>query len=380
MTQQKKKQKRIISFVLIVIAFAMLIGLLIYWMVSRVGELGDISVGQTEEELENNQVTLPETPVEELDFDFDALQIGEYEYPAEFELTDTMKEAIALLAGSYDNYSAEMVYEDYWQEYFISHYLTNSHYTFTYLMFAAEMSDDKLTKEQVEYMNYALTGQKIDFDLDEPVDVSDASYFDGEQYLGKYTYEVSGDTVTVKADLYTSHTTFDGEDVVVADDIIPIKVKLKKNPYSCFDGYSIISIKREELLEESKAELSGEGPITNEEFLSFKQTCEGPKDTTKFMNFADLMKRDYYGTWYSPEEKCAMRLTPDGAYLYYPLLDFYGDTLYCWDITDRSDSGLCPMLVIHEHGPEYPGITYYVAGATDDYFYGNSQGYVFYRQ
>lgn len=122
------------------------------------------------------------------------------------------------------------------------------------------------------------------------------------------------------------------------------------------------------------------GPITKEEYDTFKKTCNDTIDTNKMQNIKELMKKDYTGTWYNPENGEAIRLSSEGAYVYIPYLDYYGDTLYQWELVDRSAQGACPMLQIYLWGPDTPGLAYYVAGYNEKYFYGKLQGYIFYKQ
>ncbi|SFH66040.1 hypothetical protein SAMN04487830_10478 [Pseudobutyrivibrio sp. OR37] len=122
------------------------------------------------------------------------------------------------------------------------------------------------------------------------------------------------------------------------------------------------------------------GPITKEEYDTFKKTCNDTIDTNKMQNIKELMTKDYTGTWYDPENGEAIRLSSEGAYVYIPYLDYYGDTLYQWELIDRSAQGACPMLQIYLWGPDTPGLAYYVAGYNEKYFYGKLQGYIFYKQ
>ena len=122
------------------------------------------------------------------------------------------------------------------------------------------------------------------------------------------------------------------------------------------------------------------GPITKEEYDTFKKTCNDTIDTNKMQNIKELMTKDYTGTWYDPENGEAIRLSSEGAYVYIPYLDYYGDTLYQWELVDRSAQGACPMLQIYLWGPDTPGLAYYVAGYNEKYFYGKLQGYIFYKQ
>lgn len=122
------------------------------------------------------------------------------------------------------------------------------------------------------------------------------------------------------------------------------------------------------------------GPITKEEYDTFKKTCNDTINTNKMQDIKELMKKDYTGTWYDPENGEAIRLSSEGAYVYIPYLDCYGDTLYQWELVDRSAQGACPMLQIYLWGPDTPGLAYYVAGYNEKYFYGKLQGYIFYKQ
>lgn len=122
------------------------------------------------------------------------------------------------------------------------------------------------------------------------------------------------------------------------------------------------------------------GPITKEEYDTFKKTCNDTINTNKMQDIKALMTKDYTGTWYDPENGEAIRLSSEGAYVYIPYLDCYGDTLYQWELVDRSAQGACPMLQIYLWGPDTPGLAYYVAGYNEKYFYGKLQGYIFYKQ
>ena len=122
------------------------------------------------------------------------------------------------------------------------------------------------------------------------------------------------------------------------------------------------------------------GPITKEEYDTFKKTCNDTINTNKMQDIKALMTKDYTGTWYDPENGEAIRLSSEGAYVYIPYLDYYGDTLYQWELVDRSAQGACPMIQIYLWGPDTPGLAYYVAGYNEKYFYGKLQGYIFYKQ
>ncbi len=126
--------------------------------------------------------------------------------------------------------------------------------------------------------------------------------------------------------------------------------------------------------------VSGEAhPITEEEYNSFSKTCEAT-DASGFDDFEETLNQDYTGTWYDPVMGEAIRLCEEGAYVYIPYLNEYGDTLYEWEVIDRAKRGLCPELAIYISGRGAGPLAYYVAGYREGYFYGNSQGFIFYKQ
>lgn len=101
-------------------------------------------------------------------------------------------------------------------------------------------------------------------------------------------------------------------------------------------------------------------------------------------DFGDVTEENLYAVWYCPEDGVSpgtvLILSADGARVYSPLLDRYGDRLYAWEVTDRSASGLCPALKIYFHGTDTGPLTYYIAGLEPEYFWCNSQQTIFYRQ
>ncbi len=101
-------------------------------------------------------------------------------------------------------------------------------------------------------------------------------------------------------------------------------------------------------------------------------------------DFSLITEENLYGTWYCPsdadETEAVLILSPEGAYVYFPLLDCFGDQLYTWEVEDRSASGLCPALKIYISGPDSGPLAWYIAGLTPEYFWCNSQQDIFYRQ
>ena len=98
-------------------------------------------------------------------------------------------------------------------------------------------------------------------------------------------------------------------------------------------------------------------------------------------DFDEIIQKDITGTWYDPDHDIAIRLFEDKtAYLYFPIIDYYGDVAYKWEYVDRSSRGLCPALIIDTYGYEGNGVMFYIAGIRDDYFWCNEQGQIFYKQ
>ncbi len=119
--------------------------------------------------------------------------------------------------------------------------------------------------------------------------------------------------------------------------------------------------------------------ISEEEYETFTKTAEAV-DAGGFDDFNETLNQDFTGTWYDPEMGEAIRLTSQGAYVYIPYLDLYGDELYEWELIDRSAKGLCPELAIYFNGRDVGPLAYYVAGIRDNYFWCNAQSQIFYRQ
>lgn len=119
--------------------------------------------------------------------------------------------------------------------------------------------------------------------------------------------------------------------------------------------------------------------ITAQEYETFTQTADAV-DASGFDDFNQTMNQDFTGTWYDPEMKEAFRLTSQGAYVYIPYFDLYGDELYEWELIDRSAKGLCPELAIYINGRDSGPLAYYVAGYRDGYFWCNAQSQIFYKQ
>ena len=128
------------------------------------------------------------------------------------------------------------------------------------------------------------------------------------------------------------------------------------------------------------------GPITDSEYASFQITADASsvEGFDVFDDYAETMEKNFIGTWYCPSWGMAFRIQEDGAYIY--TLEsgntgFCNQEPYVWELTDRSQQGLCPRLSFYYDDSKAGDMfTCYVAGCTDDYFWCNLQEMVWYRQ
>ena len=123
-------------------------------------------------------------------------------------------------------------------------------------------------------------------------------------------------------------------------------------------------------------------PITRQEFEQFHVTGNLTDESiyAKPDNYENITTEDLYGTWYCDEMKESIRLEKDGAYVYIPYLDYYGDRLCEWELLDHSDYGNCKQLNIYVAGRDVGPLVYYINGATEEYFWCKDQAEVFYKQ
>lgn len=168
--------------------------------------------------------------------DFDALQIEEYTYPKEFTLGQNLESAITELALMFDTFDTSQTKEQFYPETFLTYYCQNSRMSFDYLEKIQEENDGLLSKEQVEYIQYSLTNEFIDFKDSIPEEGLD-SYEDSSGFwFGKiifYEAEPEGEKVKLTAEFERG---MDGWENMRRCEL---DIVLIKNPKSCFDGYSI---------------------------------------------------------------------------------------------------------------------------------------------
>ena len=124
-------------------------------------------------------------------------------------------------------------------------------------------------------------------------------------------------------------------------------------------------------------------PITEEDVQNFKipEKLSEQGIFNESDNDDTILEGDYLGTWCDETGQEAFRLTEEGAYVYIPYLDKYGDEPYKWEIiTDSSVVQDGVELDIYFSGPDIAPLVYYINGYRGDYFWSIPQADVFYRQ
>lgn len=242
---KRRKQKRIFSVTLIIVALLLIIGCAVYIGYNKVVQSTESSVSNSS--VSNSSVTNP-ADSNSSDTKSDASESGQVNTNSsaastDFKLSDDLAGAIALIAQSYNEFDSSSVEGEAWQEFFTSHFLMNSHYGFEYLNDLTEKNSNIIDEEQAEFMSYSLTGVKSDFTFAEPLDYNNAASFFNDAYLESYTAEMLDDGVLVHAVITTISTTIENDEPVVSNTSFNADVKLVNNSSSCFDGYSISSLK-----------------------------------------------------------------------------------------------------------------------------------------
>ncbi|MDE7251907.1 MAG: hypothetical protein K2O32_03060 [Acetatifactor sp.] len=170
--------------------------------------------------------------------DYESLGIKEYEYPSEFSMGDNLETAITQLALSYESFDQDCVNSESWQRFFIGRYIQNSRLSFDYLDMLCDQNDGQISVEELNYIQYSLTYTELDFSsyVDGPINRYDASSSLNYGWISEYDYEDTDDGVIVTANVE------EGYDGTNATWKYEITVELIKNPYSCFDGYSVLTV------------------------------------------------------------------------------------------------------------------------------------------
>lgn len=176
--------------------------------------------------------------------DEEAPWIQEYEYPSEFSMGDNLKTAVTQLALSYDNFDKDSAYSEVWKEIFVSRFIQNTRSSFDYLDVVSGKNNGQISVDELNYIQYSLTGVELDFSsfAGDGLDRYDAASPLNYGAITGYNYEYTDQGVIVTADFEV------GYDGTASAQEREITVELVKNPYSCFDGYSVVSISSEVIM------------------------------------------------------------------------------------------------------------------------------------
>jgi len=170
--------------------------------------------------------------------DYELLGIEEYIYPSEFSMGENLKTAITQLALCYENFDKNAVKSENWKESFIARFIQNSRLSFDYLDMISEKNNGQISVNELNYIQYSLTNTELDFSsyVDGFINRNDSASSLNYGWISEYDYEYTDSGVIITADLETG---YDGTDSMQEREIT---VELIKNPYSCFDGYSVVAV------------------------------------------------------------------------------------------------------------------------------------------
>ena len=165
----------------------------------------------------------------------EALNIKEYEYPSEFVLQENLEHLLENIAIYYNDFDSDYVLDEEHEDDFIWSFCQNSWFGFDYLYSAGDSNGGYITSEQLEYIQYSFSGKYIKFqtvNAGDKIDISNPSSGFTYAMLDSYEAEKNGEEILITAHFETRENA--EEDAAIV---------LFKNPYSCFDGYSVKSFK-----------------------------------------------------------------------------------------------------------------------------------------
>ena len=199
--------------------------------------------------------------------DFNKLKIEDYQYSDEFTLGDNLSGAICELVAAYDNFdSSKNIFDNDYEQFFISKICQNSRYCPQYIETIADDNDGILSLEQIEYVQYSLTNHFIDMSnciSDKGIDVYDTSSGLSSFVIDSYEAEQFENTIKLVAKAHKFQD--EGESLKQVE----IKATLIKNPRSCFDGYSLLNVSSvEDLKQEGQISHKNESELAQSFFAT----------------------------------------------------------------------------------------------------------------
>lgn len=167
---------------------------------------------------------------------------------AEFVMGENLSGAITELALKYDEFDGSATKEEGYPELFISTFCQNNRFTFDYLRDFMENSDGILNREQVEYIQYSLTGEAIDFSGyvgEDGIDIYQSTSGLGFGQIASYEGVLNGKEVNLVAQFeFRSIHDIEAEKPTK---VYELTIVLEENKESCFDGYSIKSMSKKDV-------------------------------------------------------------------------------------------------------------------------------------
>ncbi len=164
----------------------------------------------------------------------------------QFILGENLQGAITQLALRLDTFDESTIKEEWYPTVFLSGFCQNSQFTFDYLEELREENEGILSREQVEFIQYSLTGEQLDLTAyvgEEGLDTYQAASGLGYGEIVSYEVNVKDGMTKLTAKFEYHGSNLDGEYIRTYN----LDVELVKNNESCFDGYSIRLLSKEDV-------------------------------------------------------------------------------------------------------------------------------------
>ena len=238
MKRKKYKRKIRVCFSLIIIAMILVLGMIAYIVWDK--NSSDKKRKNKTSQMTSKEYTLPE--------EFKELRISKYTYPKGFKMGKNLKNAIAQYMSYNDKYDEKSTDDKGWGNDFSGSLVSACREGFDFIDKCLEDGEKYvLTKNEVEYLNYSFTGKNIRLDNQ---DYDNLAYQHSDfGFIAIPIEKISSYKVVNEKDDCVHVIAEYGRFGAKSNMEKPFKtgeydIWLKKNPYSCYDGYSVLSIKR----------------------------------------------------------------------------------------------------------------------------------------
>ena len=184
--------------------------------------------------------------------EYKELGIKKYRYGKKFKMGKNLREGISQYMSYNDDYNDESMNDKLWEVDFVRSLISSARGDFDYIdSLVKTRENDFISKEEAEYIHYSFTGKSIHLKSEEV-----------ENGMHGFSVYKCSDIGVVPVERITSYRVISEKDDLVnlvakyncygenSEGNKPYKkgeyrICLEKNPYSCFDGYSIRKIKRQ---------------------------------------------------------------------------------------------------------------------------------------